>query len=123
MSWTDCDLSTCSQRRHFVRNLIPAYALSPLYSETDEDRRGTRNGQTGKSEFKDDEETVTTKSVQIVQATETTATRKRGVPSKTIDLGAAAHYTGDKPSTDTNTNQVEKHYSETTATSTRLFPV
>ncbi|KAK9963171.1 hypothetical protein ABG768_006382 [Culter alburnus] len=75
------------------------------FGETDEDRRGTRNGQTGKSEFKDDEETVTTKSVQIVQATETTATRKRGVPSKTIDLGAAAHYTGDKPSTDTNASQ------------------
>ncbi|ROL51812.1 Clathrin interactor 1 [Anabarilius grahami] len=75
------------------------------FGETDEDRRGTRNGQTGKSEFKDDEETVTTKSLQIVQATETTATRKRGVPSKTIDLGAAAHYTGDKPSTDTNTSQ------------------
>lgn len=120
MSWTDCVLSTCSRRKHFVSNLIPVY---PLYSETDEDRRGTRNGQTGKSEFKDDEETVTTKSVQIVQATETTATRKRGVPSKTIDLGAAAHYTGDKSSTDTNTSQVEKHYSETTATSTSLFPV
>ncbi|CAM4614737.1 unnamed protein product [Leuciscus chuanchicus] len=74
------------------------------FSEGDEDRRGTRNGQTGKSEFKD-EETVTTKSVQIVQATETTATRKRGVPSKTIDLGAAARYTGDKPSTDSNTSQ------------------
>ncbi|XP_056117795.1 clathrin interactor 1a [Rhinichthys klamathensis goyatoka] len=74
------------------------------FSEADEDRRGTGNGQTGKSEFKD-EETVTTKSVQIVQATETTATRKRGVPSKTIDLGAAARYTGDKPSTDSNTSQ------------------
>ncbi|KAG1954388.1 clathrin interactor 1a [Pimephales promelas] len=74
------------------------------FSEADEDRRGTRNGQMGKSEFKD-EETVTTKSVQIVQATETTATRKRGVPSKTIDLGAAARYTGDKPSTDSNTSQ------------------
>uniref|UniRef100_A0A8C2PZJ9 Clathrin interactor 1a n=1 Tax=Cyprinus carpio TaxID=7962 RepID=A0A8C2PZJ9_CYPCA len=79
------------------------------FSEGDEDRRGTRNGQSGKSEFKDDEETVTTKSVQIVQATETTATRKRGgVPSKTIDLGAAAHYTGDKTSTNTNTSQVDE---------------
>ncbi|XP_067313573.1 clathrin interactor 1a [Pseudorasbora parva] len=73
------------------------------FSEADEDRRGTRNGQMGKSEFKD-EETVTTKSLQIVQATETTATRKRG-PSKTIDLGAAAHFTGDKLSTDTNKSQ------------------
>lgn len=107
------------ERKHFVTNLTPAYALSPLYSETDEDRQGTRNGQTGKSEFKD-EETVTTKSVQIVQATETTATRKRGVPSKTIDLGAAARYTGDKPSTDTNTSQVEKCYSKTIASSTSL---
>nr|AAH85520.1 Clathrin interactor 1 [Danio rerio]AAI65236.1 Clint1 protein [Danio rerio] len=75
------------------------------FSEADEERRGTRNGQSGKSEFKDDEETVTTKSVQIVQATETTATRKKGVPSKTIDLGAAAHYTGDKSSNNSNTNQ------------------
>lgn len=75
------------------------------FSETDEERRGTRNGQSGKSEFKDDEETVTTKSVQIVQATETTATRKKGAPSKTIDLGAAAHYTGDKTSNNSNTNQ------------------
>lgn len=43
---------------------------------------------------------MTTKSVQIVQATETTATRKKGAtPSKTIDLGAAAHYTGDTHAT------------------------
>uniref|UniRef100_A0A672MUU8 Clathrin interactor 1-like n=1 Tax=Sinocyclocheilus grahami TaxID=75366 RepID=A0A672MUU8_SINGR len=78
------------------------------FSEGDEDHRGTRNGQSGKSEFKDDAETVTTKSVQIVQATETTATRKRGgIPSKTIDLGAAANYAGDKPSTNTNTSQVD----------------
>lgn len=79
-----------------------------LYSEGDEDRgRGARNGESRKSEFKDNEETVTTKSVQIVQATETTATRKRGgVPSKTIDLGAAARYTGDKPSNQANPSQV-----------------
>ncbi|KAM4554999.1 clathrin interactor 1a [Odontesthes bonariensis] len=65
------------------------------FSDNDEDReRSSRNGQTGK-EFKDEEETVTTKSVHIVQATETTATRKRGGPSKKVDLGAAAHYTGD----------------------------
>ncbi|KAG9272738.1 clathrin interactor 1 [Astyanax mexicanus] len=73
------------------------------FSENDEERRqGSRNGQSSRTEFKDEEETVTTKSVQIVQATETTATRKRGgTPSKTIDLGAAARYTGD---TAANTN-------------------
>ncbi|XP_075958970.1 clathrin interactor 1a isoform X2 [Anarhichas minor] len=66
------------------------------FSDHEEDRgRSSHNGQSGK-EFKDEEETVTTKSVHIVQATETTATRKRGVPSKTVDLGAAAHYVGDK---------------------------
>nr|XP_040029773.1 clathrin interactor 1a isoform X2 [Gasterosteus aculeatus aculeatus] len=69
-------------------------------SDNEEDRgRSSHNGQSGK-DFKDEEETVTTKSVHIVQATETTATRKRGVPSKVVDLGAAAHYVGDKsPST------------------------
>ncbi|XP_026773735.3 clathrin interactor 1a isoform X1 [Pangasianodon hypophthalmus] len=74
------------------------------FSETEEDRnRDFRNRQSGRTEFKDEEETVTTKSVQIVQATETTATRKKGAtPSKTIDLGAAAHYTGDVPATNTN---------------------
>ncbi|KAK2903933.1 clathrin interactor 1a [Channa argus] len=66
-------------------------------SDNEEDRgNSSHNGQSRK-EFKDDEETVTTKSVHIVQATETTATRKRGgVPSRKVDLGAAAHYTGDK---------------------------
>uniref|UniRef100_A0A3P8WX98 Clathrin interactor 1a n=1 Tax=Cynoglossus semilaevis TaxID=244447 RepID=A0A3P8WX98_CYNSE len=66
------------------------------FSENEEERsRSSYNGQSGKV-FKDEEETVTTKSVQIVQSTETTATRKRGgVPSKIVDLGAAAHYTGD----------------------------
>ncbi len=78
-----------------------------LYSDNEEDRgRSSYNGQSGK-EFKDEEETVTTKSVHIVQATETTATRKRGVPSKKVDLGAAAHYTGDK-SPDTTTKQVAR---------------
>ncbi|XP_043113097.1 clathrin interactor 1a [Puntigrus tetrazona] len=92
------------------------------FSEGDEDRRGTRNGQSGKSEFKDDEETVTTKSVQIVQATETTATRKRGgVPSKTIDLGAAAHYTGNKPSTNTNTSQTTSAVSQPSSGLVDLF--
>ncbi|KAK0148096.1 Clathrin interactor 1 [Merluccius polli] len=65
-------------------------------SDHDEERnRPAHNGQPGR-EFKDEEETVTTKSVHIVQATETTATRKRGgVPSKKVDLGAAANYMGD----------------------------
>ncbi|KAL6480130.1 hypothetical protein MHYP_G00111630 [Metynnis hypsauchen] len=76
------------------------------FSENDEDKQGARNGQSGKTEFKDEEETVTTKSVQIVQATETTATRKRGgIPSKTIDLGAATHYTGDMSSTNVNSSK------------------
>ncbi|XP_071759566.2 clathrin interactor 1a [Centroberyx gerrardi] len=75
------------------------------FSDNEEERgRPSRNGQPGR-EFKDEEETVTTKSVQIVQATETTATRKRGgVPSKKVDLGAAANYTGDN-SPDTTPKQ------------------
>ncbi|XP_071362812.1 clathrin interactor 1a isoform X2 [Trachinotus anak] len=75
------------------------------FSDNEEDRgRSSHNGQSGK-EFKDEEETVTTKSVQIVQATETTATRKRGgVPSRKVDLGAAANYTGDR-SPNTTTKQ------------------
>ncbi|XP_061128324.1 clathrin interactor 1a isoform X2 [Syngnathus typhle] len=65
------------------------------FSDEEERSRSSQNGKVGK-EFKDEEETVTTKSVQIVQATETTATRKRGgVPSKKVDLGAAAQYTGE----------------------------
>ncbi|XP_032410107.1 clathrin interactor 1a [Xiphophorus hellerii] len=76
------------------------------FSDNDEDRdRSSYNGQS-KREFKDEEETVTTKSVQIVQATETTATRKRGVPSRKVDLGAAAHYMGDK-SPDTTAKQTQ----------------
>lgn len=82
--------------------------LSLFLSDNEEDRgRSSHNGQSGK-EFKDEEETVTTKSVQIVQATETTATRKRGgVPSRKVDLGAAAQYTGDN-SPNTATKQVVK---------------
>ncbi|KAJ8408851.1 hypothetical protein AAFF_G00246690 [Aldrovandia affinis] len=76
-------------------------------SDNEEDRdRVSRNGRPGKSsEFKDEEETVTTKSIHITHATETTTTtRKRGgVPSKTVDLGAAAHYTGEKSSPDSAT--------------------
>ncbi|XP_026081094.1 clathrin interactor 1-like [Carassius auratus] len=90
------------------------------FSEGDEDRRGTRNGQSGKSEFKDDAETVTTKSVQIVQATETT--RKRGgIPSKAISLGAAANYTGDKPSSNTNTSQTTSAVSQPSSGLVDLF--
>ncbi|KAG7241818.1 hypothetical protein INR49_024788, partial [Caranx melampygus] len=77
------------------------------FSDNEEDRgRSSHNGQSGK-EFRDEEETVTTKSVQIVQATETTATRKKGgIPSRKVDLGAAAHYTGDgSPSTTTKQPQ------------------
>lgn len=80
-----------------------------VHSDNEEDRsRSSHNGQSVR-EFKD-EETVTTKSVHIVQATETTATRKRGAPSKKVDLGAAAHYTGDRsPDASTGANQqVEK---------------
>ncbi|XP_036404821.1 clathrin interactor 1a [Megalops cyprinoides] len=79
------------------------------FSDNEEDRdRASRNGRPAKSEFKDEEETVTTKSIQIMQATETTATRKRGaIPSRTVDLGAAAHYTGDKASPDTNANKAQ----------------
>ncbi|KAG7273531.1 hypothetical protein CRUP_009880 [Coryphaenoides rupestris] len=69
------------------------------YSDHDEERnRPAHNGRSAR-EFKDEAETVTTKSVQIVQATETTATRKRGgVPSRKVDLGAAANYVGDNSS-------------------------
>ncbi|XP_018419642.1 PREDICTED: clathrin interactor 1 isoform X2 [Nanorana parkeri] len=63
-------------------------------SDSEEDKKANRGKQ---SEFKDQEETVTTKHIHITQATETTTTRHKrtGNPSKTIDLGAAAHYTGD----------------------------
>uniref|UniRef100_UPI00398E864F clathrin interactor 1a isoform X3 n=1 Tax=Pristiophorus japonicus TaxID=55135 RepID=UPI00398E864F len=69
-------------------------------SDSEEERRSRSNGKIGKSEYKDEEETVTTKSIHITQATETTTTRHKrsGIPSKTVDLGAAAHYTGDSPS-------------------------
>lgn len=55
---------------------------------------------------------MTPKNIQVMQATETTATtstttRKRGgMPSKTVDLGAAAHYTGDKSSPDAGNTKV-----------------
>lgn len=67
-------------------------------SDSEEERKANRK----QSEFKDEEETVTTKHIHITQATETTTTRHKrtGNPSKTIDLGAAAHYTGDKEGSD-----------------------
>uniref|UniRef100_A0A3B3D7N3 Clathrin interactor 1b n=1 Tax=Oryzias melastigma TaxID=30732 RepID=A0A3B3D7N3_ORYME len=73
---------------------------SPDRNSDNEEDRASRNGKQETHEFKDEEETVTTKSIQITQATETTTTttRKRSgaASSKTLDLGAAAHYTGDK---------------------------
>ncbi|XP_061905168.1 clathrin interactor 1-like [Entelurus aequoreus] len=73
---------------------------SPDRISDNEEDRASRNGRQDALEFKDEEETVTTKSIQITQATETTTTttRKRsgGTGTKTLDLGAAAHYTGDR---------------------------
>ncbi|XP_011481546.1 clathrin interactor 1 [Oryzias latipes] len=73
---------------------------SPDRNSDNEEDRASRNGKQETHEFKDEEETVTTKSIQITQATETTTTttRKRSgaASNKTLDLGAAAHYTGDK---------------------------
>lgn len=72
---------------------------SPDRISDNEEDRASRNGRQDTLEFKDEEETVTTKSIQITQATETTTTttRKRsgGSSNKSLDLGAAAHYTGD----------------------------
>ncbi|XP_030649362.1 clathrin interactor 1-like [Chanos chanos] len=80
---------------------------SPDRISDNEEDRVSRNGQPAKSEFKDEEETVSTKSAPVTPASTETATtttasaRKRGaVPSKTVDLGAAAHYTGDNSSPD-----------------------
>ncbi|XP_026552464.1 clathrin interactor 1 [Pseudonaja textilis] len=73
-------------------------------SDSDEEKKA-RRGKSPKGEFKDEEETVTTKHIHITQATETTTTtrhKRTANPSKTIDLGAAAHYTGDKESPDQN---------------------
>ncbi|XP_053574758.1 clathrin interactor 1 isoform X2 [Bombina bombina] len=69
-------------------------------SDSEEDKKSNRSKPA--SEFKDEEEMVTTKSIHITQATETTTTRHKrtGNPAK-IDLGAAAHYTGDRDSPET----------------------
>lgn len=89
-------LSLLSTNREHPCFIFPLNTFFSLHSDNEEDRdRSSYNGRS-KKEFKDEEETVTTKSVQIVQATETTATRKKGVPSKKVDLGAAANYTGDR---------------------------
>lgn len=86
-----------------------------ICSDNEEDRI-SQNGRPAKSEFKDEEETVTPKSLQAMQAAETTpttstGTRKRGgMPSKTVDLGAAAHYTGDKSSPDPDNTKVVYGY-------------
>lgn len=91
-----------------VTNGVIFYLLS---SDNEEDRV-SQNGRPAKSEFKDEEESVTPKSAQAPQATETSTTtittaRKRGgMPSKTVDLGAAAHYTGDKSSPDAGNTKV-----------------
>lgn len=79
------------------------FVVSSLHSDSDEEKRA-RKAKSPKGEFKDEEETVTTKHIHITQATETTTTRHKRTanPSKTIDLGAAAHYTGDKGSPDQN---------------------
>nr|XP_060621542.1 clathrin interactor 1 [Anolis sagrei ordinatus] len=82
-------------------------------SDSDEEKK-SRRAKSPKGEFKDEEETVTTKHIHITQATETTTTRHKRTanPSKTIDLGAAAHYTGDKESPDQN---AATHTSQSTA--------
>ncbi|XP_057676814.1 clathrin interactor 1-like [Corythoichthys intestinalis] len=95
-------------------------------SDSEEDRT-SRNGRQEANEFKDEEETVTTKNVvRNTQASETTTTttRKRvGTPSnKTLDLGAAAHYTGDKSPED-NEASVSRLSSEGLADLLDIEPV
>ncbi|NXJ04298.1 EPN4 protein, partial [Odontophorus gujanensis] len=71
---------------------------------SDSDEEKSRRSKSPKAELKNEEETVTTKHIHITQATEIITSRhKRSAnPSKTIDLGAAAHYTGDKTSPEQN---------------------
>ncbi|XP_041948444.1 clathrin interactor 1 isoform X1 [Alosa sapidissima] len=79
---------------------------SPDRISDNEEDRVSQNGPPSKSEFKDEEDGVTNKGSTVTQAEDattaaTTSARKRGgIPSKTVDLGAAAHYTGDKSSPD-----------------------
>ncbi|XP_075066255.1 clathrin interactor 1 isoform X2 [Mixophyes fleayi] len=67
-------------------------------SDSEEEKRANRVKQTG--EFKDEQETVNTKHIKITEETQTTTTRLKRTAnqSKTLDLGAAAHYTGDQAS-------------------------
>ncbi|XP_061658530.1 clathrin interactor 1-like [Syngnathoides biaculeatus] len=71
---------------------------SPDRISDDEDDRASGNGQREAREFKDDEETVAAKSTHNARAADTTSARKRtsAPANKTLDLGAAAHYTGGK---------------------------
>ncbi|XP_019752178.1 clathrin interactor 1-like isoform X2 [Hippocampus comes] len=66
---------------------------------SDNEEDGTSgNGRREAGDFRDEEETVAAKSVRLAGAAETAAARKRGgAPAgvKTLDLGAAARYTGD----------------------------
>ncbi|XP_010154496.1 PREDICTED: clathrin interactor 1 isoform X2 [Eurypyga helias] len=78
---------------------------------SDSDEEKSRRGKSPKSEFKDEEETVTMKHIHITEAT-TTRHKRTANPSKTIDLGAAAHYTGDKASPEQN---VASHTAQPTA--------
>ena len=96
--WHKCNLPIIRWKYYFI--------ASRFASDNEEDRV-SQNGRPAKSEFKDEEETVTTKSVTQATETTTTTTRKRGgVPSKTVDLGAAAHYTGDKNNPDADNAKV-----------------
>ncbi|XP_061606900.1 clathrin interactor 1-like isoform X2 [Phyllopteryx taeniolatus] len=70
---------------------------SPDRISDNEDDGASGNGRREAREFKDEEETLTTKSIHIARATETTTRKRSGAPAnKTLDLGAAAHYTGGK---------------------------
>lgn len=90
---------TAQQQNKSKVSQVVIHLSSGCHSDNEEDRT-SRNGKQETLEFKDEEETVTTKSIQITQATETTTTttRKRTVAAtaKPLDLGAAANYTGDK---------------------------
>lgn len=100
--WSDGDAGLTAA---LCTRLPPSDSLLSFHSSSDneEDReRAARNGRAGRSEFRDEEEETTPRSSTLTQAKESgggSAARKRGgVPSKTVDLGAAAHYTGDKGS-------------------------
>ncbi|XP_076835737.1 clathrin interactor 1 isoform X2 [Brachyhypopomus gauderio] len=96
---------------------------SPDQISDNEEGGASQNGRPAKSEFKDEDESLSVKSVQLSQASESTATgssatRKRGgVPSKTVDLGAAAHYTGDKGSPDEDSAKTSGSQSSSTGLS------